>query len=256
MKKHAYLIMAHNEFHMLKKLITELDDDRNDIFIHIDKKTRFVDEDEIASWAKKSKVVFIPRRRIYWGHFSIVMCELDLLREATKGEYHYYHLISGVCMPLKSQEVVHEFFDKEDSEFIDYHTDGENGDHFLYKVKYYFPFFKFVGKESFDGPGKKQAFLRELSGFQQKLVNFQEKHGVDRTKSYKGETIYKGSQWFSITHDFAEYILANEKQIRKRYSMTNAPDEFFVVNLAMNSSFSNRVKNDDLREIDWLRGAP
>ena len=256
MKKHAYLIMAHNEFHMLKKLITELDDERNDIFIHIDKKTKYVDENEISSWATKSKIVFIPRRAIYWGHFSIVECELDLLREATKGAYHYYHLISGVDFPLKSQEVIHEFFDGEDSEFIDYHTDGENGDHFLYKVKYYFPLFKLVGKGRFDGPGKKQAILRELAGFQQKLVDFQEKCGVDRTKSYKDETIYKGSQWFSITHDFAEYIIESEKLIKKRYRMTNAPDELFITNLAMNSPFADRVKKNDLREIDWLRGGP
>ncbi len=256
MKKHAYLIMAHNEFHMLKKLITELDDVRNDIFIHIDKKTKFVDENEIKSWAEKSKVVFIPRRRIYWGHYSIVQCELELLREATKGEYTYYHLISGVDFPLKSQEVIHEFFDEEDREFVVYHTDGENGDHFLYKIKSFYPFFKIASKGPFDGPGKKQVLIREIAGFQQKLVDFQENHGLDRTKKYSNETIYKGNQWFSITHDFAMFILANEKRIQSRYRMTNTPDEFFVSNLAMNSDFSKRVNNEDYRLIDWKRGNP
>ncbi len=248
--------MAHNEFHMLKKLITELDDDRNDIFIHIDKKTKFIDEDEIASWATKSKVTFIQRRRIYWGHYSIVECELELLREATKGGYHYYHLISGVDFPLKDQNFIHEFFDEENSEFIDYHTYGENGDFFLYKIKYYYPFLKIAGKGPFDGPGRKQALIREIAGFQQKLVDFQEKHGVDRTQGYNDRTIYKGTQWFSITHDFAEYILSNEGLISKQYRMTNGPDEFFVSNLAMNSQFAGRVKRNDLREIDWLRGEP
>ena len=256
MKKHAYLIMAHNEFHMLKKLLSELDDVRNDIFIHIDKKTKFVDENEIASWAVKSKVTFIPRRRIYWGHYSIVECELDLLREATKGNYHYYHLISGVDFPLKGQNAIHEFFEDENSEFIDYHTCGENGDNFLYKIKYYYPFLKIAGKGPFDGPGRKQAIIREIAGFQQKLVDFQEKHSIDRTKNYIGKTIYKGTQWFSITHDFAEYILSNEELISKQYRMTNGPDEFFVSNLAMNSQFADRVKKNDLREIDWLRGEP
>ncbi len=102
MNKNAYLIMAHNEFHMLKKLLTELDDERNDIYIHIDKKTKYVDESVIASWVKKSGVIFIPRMRIYWGHISIVKCELNLLRAAVKGNYHYYHLLSGVDFPLKS----------------------------------------------------------------------------------------------------------------------------------------------------------
>ena len=40
MGKHAYLIIAHNNFYILKKLIALIDDERNDIYIHIDKKTK------------------------------------------------------------------------------------------------------------------------------------------------------------------------------------------------------------------------
>ncbi len=39
MKKHVYLIMAHDNFDMLSLLLKELDDIRNDIVIHIDKKS-------------------------------------------------------------------------------------------------------------------------------------------------------------------------------------------------------------------------
>ena len=38
--KHAYLIIAHHEFDILNKLIQAIDDERNDIFIHFDKKVR------------------------------------------------------------------------------------------------------------------------------------------------------------------------------------------------------------------------
>ena len=37
MKKHAILIMAHNQFKILEKLVQQLDHARNDIYIHIDK---------------------------------------------------------------------------------------------------------------------------------------------------------------------------------------------------------------------------
>ena len=37
-ERHAYLIMAHNNFYILEKLLILLDDPRNDIYIHIDKK--------------------------------------------------------------------------------------------------------------------------------------------------------------------------------------------------------------------------
>lgn len=38
MEKHAYLIAAHSQFELLKKLIVLLDDERNDIYIHVDQK--------------------------------------------------------------------------------------------------------------------------------------------------------------------------------------------------------------------------
>ena len=250
------MIMAHNEFHMLKKLLTELDDDRNDIFIHIDKKTKYVNEDEISSWVSKSKVFFIPRRAIYWGHISIVKCELDLLKAATKGNYHYYHLLSGMDFPLKTQDEIHAFFVNEDREFVRYHFNGDDGDEFLYKIKYYFPFIGIVGKDSHAGPGRKKKILRKISEWQWRFYKFQERIGVDRTKRYADSAIVKGSQWFSITHDFALYLLSKQKEILKRYRFTNAPDEFFVPNLAMNSDFLGRVINSDIREIDWKRGDP
>ena len=37
MKNHAYLIMAHNEFRLLDKLISILDNPDADIYVHIDK---------------------------------------------------------------------------------------------------------------------------------------------------------------------------------------------------------------------------
>ena len=40
MKKHAYLIMAHNNPYILKKLLNLIDDKRNDIYLHIDKKSK------------------------------------------------------------------------------------------------------------------------------------------------------------------------------------------------------------------------
>ena len=41
MNKHAYLIIAHTDFHQLLQLVKQLDDVRNDIYIHIDRKASF-----------------------------------------------------------------------------------------------------------------------------------------------------------------------------------------------------------------------
>lgn len=39
MNRHAYLIMAHNQFDLLKKIISLLDFEGHDFYIHIDKKS-------------------------------------------------------------------------------------------------------------------------------------------------------------------------------------------------------------------------
>ena len=57
MKKHAYLIMAHTQPELLKKLLQMLDDERNDIYLHIDKKVKNFDFDKFKNIAKKSKII-------------------------------------------------------------------------------------------------------------------------------------------------------------------------------------------------------
>lgn len=65
MGKHAYLIMDHNDWSLLCKLLSCLDDKRNDLFIHIDKKVDFKPEDIYSP--KQAKCTYIKRRSVAWG---------------------------------------------------------------------------------------------------------------------------------------------------------------------------------------------
>ena len=83
MNKHAYLIMAHNNWKILKLLLCLLDYENHDIFLHIDKKSK----DEIPEFfkvVKKSKLIVIDSIDIYWADYSIVECELKLLETSKK----------------------------------------------------------------------------------------------------------------------------------------------------------------------------
>lgn len=62
--KHAYLIIAHHEFEILAKLLQALDDERNDIFIHFDRKVR-----RYPSFATEYANLFVLQNRIdvRWG---------------------------------------------------------------------------------------------------------------------------------------------------------------------------------------------
>ena len=58
-KKHAYLILAHSEPEILGILVSLLDDERNDIFIHIDKKSNIIDFSNVKT--DRSDLYFLKK---------------------------------------------------------------------------------------------------------------------------------------------------------------------------------------------------
>ena len=91
--RHAYLIMAHKEPYNLRKLFELLDDENNDIYIHIDIKSTILHKEEIMKWCSKSKIYFVKQTSVRWAGYSGINCEMILLEEAVKGNYDYYHLL-------------------------------------------------------------------------------------------------------------------------------------------------------------------
>ena len=115
--RHAYLIIAHNNFTQLQILLDLLDDERNDIYLHIDEKSK----DVPAFTTKRSGLILVPRMNVMWGGHSQIQCELLLMETAGKGHYDYYHLLSGIDLPLKTQNQIHAFFREHgDKEYIDF----------------------------------------------------------------------------------------------------------------------------------------
>ena len=70
--KHAYLILAHNEFGLLQTRLDCIDDARNDIYVHIDKKVKTLP----ALHAEQAGLQLLDQRiDIHWGGFSMVEAE-------------------------------------------------------------------------------------------------------------------------------------------------------------------------------------
>ena len=67
---------------------------------------------------------------------------------------------------------------------------------------------------------------------------------------------YKGTNWFSITHELVKYVLDNESIIRKQFYHTVCADEVFLHSIAMESPYRDTVVNSSLRAVDWTRGTP
>lgn len=56
-KKHAILIMAHNQFEILEKLMIQLDHQRNDLYIHIDRKSHGFEQSRFEHiYVKRAKL--------------------------------------------------------------------------------------------------------------------------------------------------------------------------------------------------------
>lgn len=246
--KHAYLIIAHNEFEVLARLINAIDDVRNDIYIHYDSKLVKLPSIEV----KHSNLIVLEARiDVRWGDLSVIEAEYALLDEATRtGSYSYLHLLSGVDMPLKSQHYIHTFFSNHaGKEFIGF-SQGNLEQELTRKVKRYHVFPKsFRPNATLWG-----YFVRITRSF---LLLVQEWCMVERNRT---KTVKKGPQWVSITQNFAFYLLQCRDQVVKDYSNTFCSDEFFVQTICWNSSFKQHIFNaldewqGSQRMIGWKDG--
>ena len=108
MKRHAYLIKAHHQFDLLEKLLRLLDDERNDIYIHIGVGVNY-DRARFEKCVKRSGIFFVYPVKESWGGYSQIESELHLFEAAAENSYAYYHLLSGVDLPLKTQDEIHAF---------------------------------------------------------------------------------------------------------------------------------------------------
>ena len=227
----AYLIMAHHRFDVLKELLKDLDDERNDIFLHIDKKAKHVPTTELKKCINKANLVLVRPIKVYWGHSSQIECVLKLMKAAyNKGFHDYYHLLVGVEFPIVDQDEIFRFFqDNNGKEFIGY---DRNDSQFLNRIKYYYLWGKYARNNS-----KIQQRLY-LDGV--KLVHFQIKMRVNRISN---DTIEyrKGYANWSITDKLVKYILSKERYIRKRMWLTSCADEVIFHTIIYNSEFRENV---------------
>jgi hypothetical protein len=248
MQKHAYLIIAHNNFHSLERLVLLLDDERNDIYLHIDKKVKSFDFARFSRLPIRSRVIFTPRISVYWGGFSSVQVELLLLRAAVGQSYQYYHFLSGADLPIKTQDEIHKFFaqnsGKEFVQFLSKWVANRVARYHLFSNAY-----------------RRQGFVGKVCRFaNQYLMAAQRSLGYDRLARHAQPVKY-GADWFSITHALACFVLANTKKI-DFFRHSAVPSEHFLQTLVFSSPFYDRVYSrteDDrgaiMRLIDWQRGS-
>lgn len=245
MDKHAILIMAHAESEMLRKLIGEIDDERADIFVHIDSKAPF-DGSELH--AAKSRLTVLPERIDgRWGDYSLVEMELALLQAATDTDrYARYHLISGMDMLTAGVgDIISECQTAPRTEFIAL-ARNVRPDELRYRSQH-----RFLFARNFRSKNPLLRVVRKAWAMCQSAA------GYRRCPL----PIVKGSQWWSITDSFAHYCLDRSAWIEQWFRGTYCPDEMVFQTLCVNSEFAGDIcRADDefegnRRYIKWHDGA-
>lgn len=253
--KHAFLIIAHNNWGQLKKLIGCLDSEDHDIFVHIDKKSKDFAKSYFDGCVKKAKIVFYQEFPVFWGGFSQVQVELFLFEKACINHYDYYHLLSGADLPIKGNKEIDNFFElNKGKEFISYNDKAllDNSE-ISRRTKYYHFFQNYRRRYKQKYKNIFFTFLERVSLVLQIIFR------VNRIRNLDWKIKY-GSQWVSITDDLVCTLLKYKEKINKVFSYTNCSDELFIQTVAYNCGFADKIyqpednQEANVRFIDWNRG--
>ena len=235
--KHAFLIIAHNEFDLLGHLVELLDHPDNAFYIHVDLKAADFDAERLRKQVTRSKLSVYREMSVLWGDVSQVRCELSLLKHAARDGYDYYHFLSGSDLPLQPVAEIHRFF-KENAgkEWIHFDAPvaGESvKSRVLYRRwltgKLKASHFRIINKMTF--------ILDHLLTKAQKALR------MERKIPYP--VIQKGCNWCSISDAFARYALDREDEILTYLDKSFCGDEMLFQTLCVNSDFRERLYNQD-----------
>lgn len=247
MLKHAYLIMEHSNLPVAQAALRMIDDPRNEIFIYIDGNE--VHETDFLT--QHAPVHFLHHHVDFgWGNFLPV--ELALLRFASsKGRFRYYHLLSDCCLPIKSQDEIHAYFDHDREQMIYLHVNRYTFKSIQRECQTHYPFLK-------DRNFRKKKWLKLLAKI---VVRVKTVFGVNRLRRNSEIPVcYNGWQWFSFPDDFVRYIVKKEPLLKKTFTDVLANEEDAFQSLGMNSSFRYRMygydghddaQNASKRMIKW-----
>lgn len=176
--------------------------------------------------------------------------EIELLRAAhAKRKYDYYHLLSGVDLPLKSQDYIHSFFaQNQGKEFVGITYSEFNVNDMKKKTQVYW-----FGMKYMRGGNWFTKKIPSALALMQRLLGIHRKYDVE---------LAKGPNWFSITNALCEHLVTHSAEILHRFRYTCCPDEIFLQTEVVNTPFIHSIYDKDdqfrscMRKIDWHRGSP
>lgn len=229
--RHAWLIIAHNEFEVLQHLVSMLDVFENDFYIHFDKKVATIPEIQVSNG---SLTVLKERIDVRWGTVSQIRAELALFEAAySKRPYVFYHIISGTTLPLMPAEEINKYFETVVDRCVIAGMIRDSAYQETLKMRRCNLFLA-----NFNSPHKN---LRKLSQFLWRVSIAIQRMLDIRINSDK--MFYKASNWLSISEKAVELILSRKNEILRTYRWSFCGDEYFIPSELMDSELRDKVLN-------------
>src|SRR3954454_18339911 len=240
----AYLIVAHHEPDILRRLVLSLSAEWSRFFIHIDKKVDV--RPLVEALADVPDVTFVEARvPVYWGGWSQVRATLSLIDAAVMSSQPFsrFVLLSGVCHPVKTNREIRDTLLNSRFEYMNaYPMPNEKYEKPLTRLTQWY----------FEGGDR-------MSGFKARCIRRLNRLAISSglTRSINnglGElTPYAGSNWWALTNDAIDLIQETIKMkpnMLALYKYSLCPDESFFQTIIANSRLHDRIK-PGLTFTDW-----
>ena len=238
-QKLSYLILAYDNPIQLERLVRRLVFKNTDIFIHIDKKSNI----KLFKYLTDIPNVYLIKKRssIIWGNYSMIDATLISFAEIlnTYSNYSHINLLSGQDYPLKNNATIQKFlFENPDKSFMRYRSIVDEWQESIPRLMKYN-----LGDYSIPFKYKIQWLLNKY--LPAKKIPLKLKP-------------YGFSQWITITPVCAKYVidfLEKNKSVKQFFKTTWAVDELLFQTILLNSPLKNKIINDHLRYIKFIKNA-
>lgn len=232
--------MAYNNWEQLQLLVNLLDDKRNDIFLHVDLKSLNSFQKSERVKCKNAQLFLAKSMDVRWSDISQTDAEVSIFRQVleTGTNYTRIHLISGMDLPIKSQDSIHSFFKGRDEEFINVNTDLT----FVRRIKYY----HFFVRERRSHP---------MTDVARRLLLVPQLPFVDRLR-YTPLRFAWGANWCSLTGGGIRELVEKYPKYRHMFKYTTSSDELYKQMILLNCPSVRIAKEGMLRYVDFSAGKP
>jgi len=238
--KKAILILAHNNFKQLNRLIKSLQHKDIDIYVQIDKKAKDFNA-EILKDAGDA-VVIEKRVSATLDNWTLVRATMNLIDAAYQSEknYGYYLLLSGADYPIKSTARINEFLDSNyPAPLIDCTP--------IDKTNWVWPkfnHFRWIEINDWINSYVKVGILKKMLKVPVRLS--ERLMDVLGKRPYKNLNIslFGGSAWWALPDRIIKYIREqyySNSEVIRTFSHTITPEETFFQTMIMNSPYKSEV---------------